>query len=111
VSITGNTVINDWKFDENPDGWWCRAGIWLTYPNRETFPNDHGHRDITIVGNTIHNVGDYRRPIWVGAEADSIMIGWNTITGGDPERTEHNAMQPVTLRELKENITVYGTGG
>lgn len=108
VTISGNTVHNDYVFDADPDGWWCRAGIWLTYPNRETFPNDYGHRDVTIAGNTVYNEGAWRRPIWVGRECDHVTIADNTLVGGDPAKVPLSATQPVVLRELVEDVTVYG---
>jgi len=81
VTITGNTVINNWEWQEDPkpDSWWVRTGIWLTYPNTKTFKDDTGHEDITISGNTIFNSPGKRRAIWIGSEAKRITITSNTI--------------------------------
>ncbi|MHB0999101.1 MAG: right-handed parallel beta-helix repeat-containing protein [Armatimonadota bacterium] len=81
VSITGNTVNNNRKITDPKPGWYARAGIWLTYPNRESFKGDNGHRDITIAGNTITGGEGDRRAIWVGAESDNVILGNNTING------------------------------
>lgn len=85
VSIVGNTILNDRSYteEEAAKGWWVRAGIWLTETNREKFPNDYGHRDISIVGNTIFSKDDLpRRSIWVGPESKNITVKDNTLTGG-----------------------------
>ncbi len=80
VSISGNTIINDWDWKgEKPGDWWIRAGIWLTFPNREEYKNDTGHEDVTITGNTIFNAPGERRSIWIGSESKRITIDNNTI--------------------------------
>jgi parallel beta-helix repeat protein len=108
ITINGNTVINDYPFAEPPDGFWVRAGIWLTYTNREQFPNDSGHRDVTIVGNTIHCVDEWRRPIWIGKETGNLTVAWNTLTGGNPERFEAKLVQPLMSVNIDENTVIYG---
>ncbi|MEX0653882.1 MAG: right-handed parallel beta-helix repeat-containing protein [Phycisphaeraceae bacterium] len=84
VAITGNTVINDYPIPHDFDysGFWVWSGIWLTYPNRETFPDDHGHRDITIVGNVVLCAEGRRRAMWIGSESKNVTLGHNTIRGG-----------------------------
>jgi hypothetical protein len=85
VSIVGNTIINDVAVpkDEAPGAWWVRSGIWLTYPNREEFKGDSGHRDITIVGNTIFCESGRRRAMWIGSDSQGITIANNTLRNGD----------------------------
>lgn len=82
VSITGNTINNNRPIIDPKADWWARAGIWLTYPNTESFPKDNGHRDVTITGNTINCAEGDRRAIWVGSLSDNIVIGSNAIKGG-----------------------------
>ena len=80
VSISGNTVINDMEITE-PEAersWWVRSGIWLTYPNRDVFKNDRGHRNITITGNTLHCADGPRRAIWIGSESHDVVVSNNT---------------------------------
>ncbi|MBN2296270.1 MAG: right-handed parallel beta-helix repeat-containing protein [Pirellulales bacterium] len=85
ISITGNTVINDHAIadEDAKKDWWVRSGIWLTYPNRGTFKNDNGHRDVTIVGNTIWSAEGRRRAMWIGRESKNITIDKNTINRGE----------------------------
>jgi parallel beta-helix repeat protein len=109
VSITGNTVINDRPFPPEAANanWWVRAGIWLTAPNRETFPNDRGHRNIAIVGNTIHCLGDLpRRAIWVGSEAKNVRIESNAISGGEIYYGGHHQVTPLMLETLKQPVSL-----
>lgn len=83
VSITGNTIINDYKHKTAVlEGFWVRAGIWLAYPNRQEYKEDHGHRDISITGNTIYCVDDNRRSIWIGEESENIVMSGNALSGG-----------------------------
>lgn len=84
VTISGNTVRNDRNYKTPPGDWWVRSGIWLTYPNKETFKNDDGHRDINITGNNIWcDKGTGRRSMWIGGESRNVRISGNLITGGD----------------------------
>lgn len=82
VSITGNTINNNRPITNPKAEWWSRAGIWLTYPNTESYPNDNGHRDVSITGNTITCAEGDRRAIWIGSSSDNIVIGNNAIKGG-----------------------------
>jgi hypothetical protein len=84
VSITGNTVLNDRPISEEEAAadWWARSGIWLTYPNRETFPQDFGHRDVTISGNTVVCTDGERRGIWIGSESRGVTVQVNTLRNG-----------------------------
>jgi len=84
VAITGNSVVNDALItpDDAKADWWVRSGIWLTYPNRRDFPSDHGHQNISIVGNTITcDPPGPRRAIWIGSEVHNVVIANNAITG------------------------------
>jgi len=84
VTISGNTVLNDRTYKNPPGDWWVRSGIWLTSPNKKTFKEDNGHRDINITGNTIWcDKGAGRRAMWIGDESRNIRIKGNLITGGD----------------------------
>lgn len=82
ISITGNTILNNREYSKpNIDGWYARAGIWLTYPNTKDFPNDTGHENITITGNIIKNItGTKRRGIWIGSnDCKNIALSNNII--------------------------------
>jgi parallel beta-helix repeat protein len=103
VSITGNTVINDRPISDPKAAWWVRSGIWLTYPNRETYKNDFGHRDITIVGNTIFCAEGERRAIWIGSESENITIANNTLRGGEVWTGGKHKVNPLQLIKLKPN--------
>ncbi len=83
VSITGNTIKNNRPIKESINGWWARAGIWLTYPDKKTFLKDDGHRNVSITGNTIIcSEGEYRA-MWIGSESENITIGNNNISSGE----------------------------
>ena len=121
VTITGNTVYNN-SVPKNKDEsalftmaqrkltkeekklpWYVRSGIWLVPPNRESYPLDDGHEDITIVGNTIYTVGDDnipRRDIWIGAESKNVRIESNTLSGHGVYYGGHHAVHPQTLIKL-----------
>lgn len=101
VSITGNTVINDRPITNPKANWWARAGIWLTNPNQDVFKVDHGHRDITIVGNTIHCAEGDRRAMWIGVESENVTITGNTLRGGliwrgDPPAADKEPRTPAS---------------
>jgi len=102
VSITGNTVINDRPISETEAkrAWWVRSGIWLTYPNRDVYKKDFGHRDISIVGNTILCADGERRAMWIGSEADNITVSGNTLSGGKIWQGGHHMVQPMRLVEV-----------
>ena len=120
ISITGNTVINDRPVSEKDKAaiftvlqrkltdkeknlpWYVRSGIWLTPPNRQKFKADHGHEDITIVGNTIHTADDGipRRDIWIGAEAKNVRIESNTLSGHGIWYGGHHMVFPQRLIRL-----------
>ena len=81
------------------------AGIWLTGPNRKVFKDDHGHRDVTITGNTICCVQGLRRAMWIGAESRNITIVGNTLRGGliwrgDPPAPDKIAAQAAATKEV-----------
>ncbi len=98
VSISGNTVINDRPIADPTSGWWVCAGIWLTNPNRGAFKGDFGHRDVTIVGNTIFCAEGRRRAMWIGGESENITVANNTIRGGSIWRGEPPVPDPVPAR-------------
>lgn len=109
VSITGNTVINDNEITEGEakKTWWVRSGIWLTYPNREVFPDDWGHRDIAISGNTIRCAPGERRAIWIGSESDNVVIANNTSRGEDVwYGGEHK--KPMKLIPIQADCSILG---
>ncbi len=107
VTISGNTILNDSPIpaDAPKDGWWVRSGIWLTFPNRETFKDDHGHRDITITNNTIVCVADGpRRGIWIGSESDNVLLANNLVANGQVFfGGQHKVNPPSTIR-LPDNV-------
>lgn len=111
VAITGNTVINDRKIDDPKASWWSRSGIQLSYPNRETFKNDKGHRDVTIVGNTIHCAKGKRRAIWVGSESNNVTIASNTVNAGGIWHGGHHNVHPMKLVEIKQNTVIHRGNG
>lgn len=96
ITIVGNTIINNRPIKDPKASWWARAGIWLTSPNRETFKDDHGHRDVTIVGNTIFCEEGKRRAMWIGSESDNILINGNIVKGGEIwQGGKHNSDPPL----------------
>jgi len=107
VSITGNTILNDGPIGDPNADWWVRSGIWLTGPNRGASKSDLGHRDISIVGNTIMCSEGERRGMWIGVESDNITIADNTIRGGSSGHGGTRTAQPVLLR----NLTGYANIG
>jgi parallel beta-helix repeat protein len=107
ISITGNTVINDRPISDPKATWWVRSGIWLTYPNRETYKNDFGHRDVTIAGNTISCTEGERRAIWIGSESENITIANNTLRGGEVWMGGKHKVNPMQLIKLKPNIWLH----
>lgn len=109
VAITGNTVRNDAAIENPKAAWWVRAGIWLTYPNRETYKDDHGHRDVTIVGNTIVCADGDRHAIFIGSESDNIAVHGNVLRGGNSPVGGTPLEQPLLLRSRAENVLLGGT--
>ena len=106
VSITGNTVVNNNEITESEakKTWWVRSGIWLTYPNREVFKDDHGHRDVTISGNTIHCAAGNRRAMWIGSEAKNVQISGNATSGGKIMYGGHHRVSPLVLEAIVSPI-------
>ncbi len=107
VSITGNTVINDRPISDPKAEWWVRSGIWLTYPNREEFKKDFGHRDVTIAGNTIYCAEGERRAIWIGSESENITIANNTLRGGEVWTGGKHKVNPLKLIKIKPNTWLH----
>jgi len=87
-----------------------RTGIWLTYPNRESFKDEKGHRDITIVGNTVYCAPDGdRRALWIGSESDNITVADNTFNGGDTWFGGEHNVHPLNLKKiLMSNFRLIG---
>ncbi|MDP6152381.1 MAG: right-handed parallel beta-helix repeat-containing protein [Phycisphaeraceae bacterium] len=107
VSITGNTVINDRPIDDPDAKWFVRAGIWLTPPNREKFKNDYGHRDVAIVGNTIHSPQDgSRRGMWIGSEVKNVTIESNALSGPGIYYGGHHAVHPLRLEQISQPVVL-----
>ena len=80
MTISGNTVYNNRTYAKEAEGYWVRAGIWLTYQNQKTFQNDTGHENITIAGNTVVNGPGKRRAIWIGC-GKNILVRGNQLIG------------------------------
>jgi parallel beta-helix repeat protein len=112
IAITGNSVTNDYPITdaEAKESWWVRSGIWLTYPNRGEFKGDLGHRDITIVGNSITCAPGQRRAIWIGGESKNVVINANAIAGGGVWYGGEHQVNPMILSELPANVVVPATG-
>ncbi len=108
VSITGNTILNDREIKDPEADWYVRSGIWLTYPNTETFKNDTGHRDVTIVGNTIRSLPGRRRAMWIGSGSSNITISANTLSGAAAWQGGEHKVTPMVLKEIPENVVIGG---
>jgi parallel beta-helix repeat protein len=107
ISITGNTVMNDAPIADPKASWWVRSGIWLTYPNTETFKGDAGHRDVTIVGNTIYCAPGERRAMWIGSGSENITIADNTLHGGEIwQGGAHKVDPPPPLHKVEQNTVL-----
>lgn len=108
ITISGNTIYNNRPIADPKAGWYVRSGIWLTYPNHDTFTNDNGHRDITITGNTIVCAPDGpRRAMWIGSGSKNVVIANNAITGGAIWKGgvhQHNEIPLVKVK--KQNVTI-----
>jgi len=108
IAITGNTCINDGPITDPKAEWYVRSGIWLTYPNIENDPNDTGHQDVSIVGNTVFCASDApRRAIWIGSEADNITLASNTLDGGAIWKDGVNNVHPMVLHRIDDNTVVH----
>jgi nitrous oxidase accessory protein NosD len=86
VRIANNVVVNNWPYGEDtPEGWWSRAGIWLTPVNTDVFEQDSGHKRITITGNVVNcEPGPARRAIWLPqGDLSTVVIRDNVLSGGD----------------------------
>ena len=108
ITISGNTVANDREIRDPEATWFVRAGIWLTPPNRETYKDDHGHEDVTIVGNTIFSAPAKapRRGMWIGAEARNILIQGNAISGPGIFYGGHHKVTPQALAPVAQPVTL-----
>jgi hypothetical protein len=85
IRIEGNVIENHWPQEPGPpEGFWTRAGVWLTPPNTADFPDDRGHSRIQISGNVIRcEPGPLRRAVWLPAGAmTDVTVEGNAITGG-----------------------------
>ena len=105
VAISGNAIQNDHAIstEDAKADWWVRSGIWLTYTNKKVFPNDTGHKNISIVGNAISNAEGKRRAIWIGSHSDEISLFGNVLGGGQVFRGGEN--EPIV--EVKETSGVF----
>ena len=106
VAITGNSIANDAPISpaEAKAEWWARSGIWLTYPNRRDFKSDHGHQNVTIVGNSITCAPGERRAVWVGAEARNVVVANNALLGGHVWSGGRDGERPMRLTLEPDNI-------
>jgi len=99
IAITGNTVVlRDLEKGK-------QTGIWLTPTNRGQFKEDYGHRNVTIVGNTIRGEGARKVGITVGAESRDIVIANNTLMNADISDNSERPPSAQTLNLLKQ-VTV-----
>lgn len=108
VAITDNSIANDApiRAGDTKADWWVRSGIWLTYPNRKSFASDHGHENITIVGNAITCAAGQRRAIWIGSEARNVVIANNAILGGRVWSGGRDGEHPMHLTLQPENVVL-----
>ena len=88
VSVTGNTVV----IVDGDEG--RRDGIWLTPTNTNAFPNDSGHRTISITGNTIVAEGPARHGINIGSGSDITCVG--------------NVLQNCDIFDCTGNVRILG---
>ena len=98
VTITGNTVYNNRIYAKEPEGYWVRAGIWLTYRNVKTFRNDTGHENITISGNTVINGPGKRRSVWIGC-GRNVLIRGNQFIGAPVYHGGEHGKTGVPIKE------------
>jgi len=99
IAITGNTVV----IRDLAQG--KQTGIWLTGTNRKEFEEDYGHRNVTIVGNTIRGEGPHKAGIAIGAESRDIVIAHNTLKNADIVDNSERPPSAQTLDLLKQ-VTV-----
>ena len=74
ASICGNTVV----IPDAAEG--LLRGIWLTDPNRKEMPDDHGHRNVAIFGNTITALDGEKSGIYIGAESENVHLQANVLS-------------------------------
>jgi len=102
--MTGNII--DGATDVGLDLEWCEDSV-ITGNNRETYKGDRGHRDVTIVGNTIDCLDDGpRRAMWIGSESDHITIPDNTIRGGEVKYGGQHNVHPLELITIRDNAWI-----
>ncbi len=99
IAITGNTVVIRHR------DYGKLTGIWLTPTNREQFKDDYGHRNVTIVGNTIRGEGPRKVGITIGAESRDIVIAYNSLKNADISDNSERPPSAQTLDLLKQ-VTV-----
>lgn len=86
ITLCGNTIYNNAAISVDPGrpaGWWVRSGIWLTGLNRGAYPEDSGHRDVSITGNTIVCAPGERRSISIGKQSIGVRLADNQLSGGN----------------------------
>ncbi len=107
VTISGNTVYNNRVYDKDPEDYWVRAGIWLTYPNVKTFKDDTGHENITIAGNTVINAPGKRRAVWIGCGRNILIQGNNLVQGTVYHGGKHGDLKvPVLPYDGQKNYFI-----
>ncbi len=102
IAITGNTVV----IRDLAQG--RLAGIWLTPTNRDKFKEDYGHRNVTIVGNTIRGEGPRKVGIDIGAESRDIVIGSNTLKNAGISNNSERPPTPEVLTLLQQVRIIPG---
>lgn len=105
IAITGNSVLNDYPIEDEKATWWVRSGIWLTYTNKEEFKNDTGHKNVTIVGNSITCATGQRRAVWVGS-GSNIVIANNALRAGKVWIGGEHKVPLLKLQEQPDNVTI-----
>jgi len=84
---------------------WKPSAIWLTDPNRSIFPQDKGHRNIAITGNSIRCNAPNRGGIWIGAESEQVALSGNAVGGGGIWHGRSGS-EPDNLTGAAQDITI-----
>jgi hypothetical protein len=101
VTIAGNSVV----VTEGEEG--RRDGIWLTDPNRATFPGDQGHRLVAITGNTVLAEGQQKRHgVYIGLESEDVALAGNVFSNADVLDRTGRLVDPEHAAALRATTTV-----
>ncbi len=100
VTIAGNSMV----VTEGSTG--RRDGIWLTPTDKSLYKDDHGHRIISITGNTVVAEGKtLRHGINIGSGWD-IVCHDNVMANADILDLTGRLANPALMQELERTMTV-----